>query len=184
MERAKGFECWSSFVLIPLISTENWAFCIFGCALISHQNARKQLETEPNCAKMASAPDLFLPRAASAARRCMSAKTTFDYCTRCLVPQIEGCSISEIRHFRPAGWSDRQPAKPTKTDSEPGGRRLQTAERLSPHFRMRESKVAGFTPSSSAAPSGPLTFQRVFWRASKRLSRSRRCNSALVRISG
>ena len=45
---------------------------------------------------------------------------------------------------------------------------------FSPIFLMREIRVVGFTPRSSAAPSAPLIFQPVFCRTIHRLSRSRR----------
>src|SRR2546422_5930893 len=52
-----------------------------------------------------------------------------------------------------------------------------------PHFFILEISVVGFTPRSSDAPSGPLIFQLALVRAAKRLSRSRRCSSASVKIS-
>ena len=53
-----------------------------------------------------------------------------------------------------------------------------------PHFSILEIKVVGFTPKSSAAPSGPLIFQLAASNASKRLSRSKRSSSASVRNLG
>jgi hypothetical protein len=58
------------------------------------------------------------------------------------------------------------------------------AGRWSPHFFIRVTNVVGFTPRSSAAPSAPLIFQFVLCRAARRFSRSRRCSSGSVRISG
>src|SRR5437762_120805 len=55
---------------------------------------------------------------------------------------------------------------------------------FSPHLFIRESKVVGLTPRSSAAPSGPLIFQLAFSRITRRLSRSWRWSSASVRNSG
>src|ERR1041384_232122 len=52
------------------------------------------------------------------------------------------------------------------------------------HFSILESKVVGFTPKSSAAPSGPLIFQFAASSTCTRLSRSRRCSSASVRNLG
>ena len=44
---------------------------------------------------------------------------------------------------------------------------------LRPHLSILESKVVGFTPKSSAAPSGPLIFQLAASNTCTRLSRSR-----------
>jgi hypothetical protein len=56
--------------------------------------------------------------------------------------------------------------------------------RLKPIFSMRDIKVVGFTPKSSAAPSTPLILQPAFCRTAKRFSRSRRRSSDSVRYSG
>jgi hypothetical protein len=58
------------------------------------------------------------------------------------------------------------------------------AGRLKPIFSIREIKVVGFSPKSSAAPSTPLIFQLAFRKTTKRFSRSRRRISASVRYSG
>jgi hypothetical protein len=58
------------------------------------------------------------------------------------------------------------------------------AGRFKPIFSIRELKVVGFTPKSSAAPSTPLIFQLAFVRTAKMFSRSRRRISASVRYSG
>src|SRR5271169_4919826 len=59
---------------------------------------------------------------------------------------------------------------------------LQTG-RLKPIFSIRELKLVGFTPKSSAAPSIPLIFQLAFSRTAKMFSRSRRRISASVGYS-
>src|SRR6267378_6418412 len=71
----------------------------------------------------------------------------------------------------------------TRLDMTAGQRQLDLiqAGRLSPIFFTRESKVVGFTPKSSAAPSAPLIFQSVFCRTRRRFSRSRRCISGSVK---
>ena len=55
---------------------------------------------------------------------------------------------------------------------------------LKPIFFMRENKVVGLTPKSSAAPSTPLILQPAFCSTAKRFSRSRRRISDSVRYSG
>src|ERR1700739_4823359 len=51
---------------------------------------------------------------------------------------------------------------------------IPSSGRIRPMLSIREIKVVGFIPKSSAAPSAPLIFQRVFCRTIKRVSRSRR----------
>ena len=53
--------------------------------------------------------------------------------------------------------------------------------RLMPNDEMRDDKVDGFIPSSSAAPPGPETFPFVRLRAFMMVSRSWRFNSFRVR---
>ena len=66
----------------------------------------------------------------------------------------------------------------------PLGRYVFQTGRLKPIFSIRELRVVGFIPKSSAAPSIPLIFQLAFWRTAKMFSRSRRRISASVRYSG
>src|SRR6266496_4415878 len=63
------------------------------------------------------------------------------------------------------------------------GRTPVQAGRFSPIFFIRESKVVGFTPKSSAAPSAPLIFQLALSRTAARFSRSRSSISGSVRNS-
>jgi hypothetical protein len=56
--------------------------------------------------------------------------------------------------------------------------------RFKPSFSIREIKVVGLSPKSSAAPSTPLIFQLVLCKTTKIFSRARRRISDSVRYSG